>query len=115
MSRKGHRDRMDEELWLITDNMNLPALEIVAFYGLRWRIECLFRFLKQKLSLNKFISCTPNGIANMIYIILMTAMLVLLFAKVEPPGLHRGQGPPLYRVGRLPLFHYELLVLQNDR
>lgn len=86
MSRKGHRDRMDEELWLITDNMNLPALEIVAFYGLRWRIECLFRFLKQKLSLNKFISCTPNGIANMIYIILMTAMLVLLFARLNHLG-----------------------------
>ena len=66
--------------------MYLPALEIVAFYGLRWRIECLFRFLKQKLSLNKFISCTPNGITNMIYIILMTAMLVLLFARLNRLG-----------------------------
>lgn len=86
MSRKGHRDRMDEQLWLLTDNMDLPALEIVAFYGLRWRIECLFRFLKQKMSLNKFISSSPNGIANMIYVILMTAMLILLFARLNKLG-----------------------------
>lgn len=86
MTRKGHRDRTDSEIWLLTDNMNLPAVEIVAFYGMRWRIECLFRFLKQRMSLNKFISGTPNGIANILYIILMTAMLVLLYARLNGYG-----------------------------
>lgn len=86
MTRKGHRDRTDSEIWLLTDNMNLPSVEIVAFYGMRWRIECLFRFLKQRMSLNKFISGTPNGIANILYIILMTAMLVLLYARLNGYG-----------------------------
>lgn len=86
MTRKGHRDRTDSEIWLLTDNMNMPAVEIAAFYGMRWRIECLFRFLKQKLSLNKFISGTPNGLANILYIILITAMLVLLFARLNGYG-----------------------------
>ena len=86
MTRKGYRDRTDSELWLLSDNMNLPAVEIVAFYGLRWRIECLFRFLKQRMSLNKFISGTANGIANILYIILMTAMLILLFARLNGYG-----------------------------
>lgn len=86
MTRKGHRDRTDSEIWLLTDNMNLPPVEIVAFYGMRWRIECLFRFLKQRMSLNKFISGTPNGIANILYIILMTAMLVLLYARLNGYG-----------------------------
>lgn len=86
MTRKGHRDRTDSELWLLSDNMHLPAIEIVTFYGLRWRIECLFRFLKQRMSLNKFISGTSNGIANILYIILMTAMLVLLFARLNGYG-----------------------------
>ena len=86
MARKGHRDRTESELWVLTDNLYLPAIQIVAYYGMRWRIECLFRFLKQRMSLNKFISGSPNGIANILYIILITAMLVLLFARLNNYG-----------------------------
>ena len=52
-------------LWLVTsllDAARYPAEEVVALYGLRWRIETLFEELKVTMSADVLRSKTPEGV-----------------------------------------------------
>ena len=61
--------------------MDLPAHMIAEIYQKRWDIEVLFRFLKQEMSLKHFVCHDTNAIQVMVYCILITAMLILVYKK----------------------------------
>lgn len=70
-----------KNLTFITNIYDLNAREITDIYRKRWDIEVFFRFLKQELNLNHLVSRTENGMKVMVYMILITAILLLIYKK----------------------------------
>jgi IS4 transposase len=62
----------DEEITLLTSLVNASANEICLLYRYRWTIEILFRWLRQTLQLDHFMSHDPTGILRQI----LTALIV---------------------------------------
>lgn len=63
-------------------------LELAELYRLRWRIEILFKFLKQHLSYEHLTSRKENGIQVMIRMALITAVLLIWYR--DRSGIDRG-------------------------
>lgn len=63
-------------------------LELAELYRLRWRIETLFKFLKQHLSYDHLTSRSENGIQVMIRMALIAAVLLIWYR--ERSGIDRG-------------------------
>ena len=61
----------------------MDAASITEIYKRRWDIEVFFKFLKQEMNLKHFISYSENGIKVMLYIILIAAMLIMLYKKLN--------------------------------
>lgn len=75
------RRRYETEMLLISDQTEASALEIVHQYKKRWGIEVFYKFLKQNLKFSHILSTSFNGIQIMLYMTLIVAVLVRLFAK----------------------------------
>ncbi len=77
---------------------NLPATpagagpysfaQVAELYRRRWDIETLFKFLKQHLGYGHLTSRTENGIAVMIHMSLIAALLLLWYRRQT--GIDRG-------------------------
>ena len=62
---------------------DLTAIEITDIYRLRWEIERFFRFIKQNLNFSHLISRDYNAIKTMAYVMLIAAMFIALYAKLN--------------------------------
>ena len=58
-------------------------MEISDIYHKRWDIEVFFRFIKQELNFSNLVSYNENGIKVMLFMILITAMLILIYKKTN--------------------------------
>lgn len=83
------RRRYEPEMLLITDDFESDVLDIVHEYKKRWSIEVFYKFLKQNLSFSHLLSTSKNGIQVMLYMTLITAVLIKLYA------ISNGIGPTL--------------------
>lgn len=83
MARKGHRDRMDDYILLVTDAYSLTEEEIIEAYRLRWEIEVFFKILKQNLSFAHFVSVSRLGLETIMYCVLSISLLLLLYSRVK--------------------------------
>lgn len=72
-----------KKLLFLTNVLGLEAHQIAEVYRKRWDIEVFFRFLKQEMNLTHFVCNDLNAIQVMIYCILITAMLVLVYKKLN--------------------------------
>lgn len=81
-----HRRHFDDEMVLITNNMKAQAIDIVRYYRRRWDIEVFFKFLKQELGFSHFISTSVHGIKVMLYMTLIVALLVKIYAMTHDMG-----------------------------
>lgn len=70
-----------KKILFLTNVLFLEAQQIAEIYRKRWDIEVFFRFLKQEMNLTHFVCNDLNAIQAMIYCILITAMLVLVYKK----------------------------------
>ena len=70
-----------EILSLVTNVLELPAQTVAAYYRKRWDIEVFFRFVKQELDFEHFVSYDENAIMIQIYMKLIVAMLILIYKK----------------------------------
>ena len=86
-----HKRHYDEEMILITNNTEADAMEIVYYYRKRWDIEVFFKFLKQDLSFSHFISTSVHGIKVMLYMTLIAALLIKLYALNNKMGLRESK------------------------
>ena len=68
-----------EVLLFLTNRFDLSPLDICELYTLRWEIETLFKWLKQYLKINQFISRSLNGVMSQIYIALIFQTLLNLY------------------------------------
>ena len=74
-------EKNGKKLFFLTNILFLDAQTIAEIYRKRWDIEVFFRFLKQEMNLTHFVCNDINAIQVMIYCILITAMLVLVYKK----------------------------------
>lgn len=70
-----------EPILFLTNIKHLTTSEITEIYKRRWDIEVFFRFIKQELNFDHSFSYNENGTKVMMYMVLITAMLVLLYKK----------------------------------
>lgn len=80
------RRRYEPEMVLITDDFESSPLTIVHKYKKRWGIEVFYKFLKQNLSFSHIITTNRNGIEVILYMTLITAALIKLYAILNGIG-----------------------------
>ena len=87
-----NRKKTEQDVFFITNVTNEPgkvqltAQEIAEAYKRRWDIEVFYRFLKQELSFSHFLSTSENGIKVILYMTLITAMLVMIYKRLNGIG-----------------------------
>ena len=70
------RPDKDEPLYLQTNDLNRPAVEIARLYKKRWQIELLFKWLKQNLIIRRFLGRGENAGRTQIDLALIAFMLL---------------------------------------
>ena len=70
-----------ETLLFLTNRFDLPATKVCEWYKHRWQIEILFKWLKQYLKINQFISRSENGVMTQIYMTLIFHILLILYRE----------------------------------
>lgn len=90
-ANKGKVKRVENEVYLITNDFDLSAKQISEAYKRRWDIEIFFKFLKQNLSFSHFVSTSENGIKVILYMTLITAMLVMIYKRENEMGYTIGK------------------------
>jgi putative transposase len=66
----------DQPLYLLTNDLQRPAVEIAQLYKERWDIELLFKWLKQNLKIRRFLGRSENAVRIQIYVALIAFMLL---------------------------------------
>ena len=87
-----NRKKTEQEVYFITNVTNAPGQlqltpqEIAEAYRRRWDIEVFYRVLKQELSFSHFLSTSDNGIKVILYMTLITAMLIMIYKRLNGIG-----------------------------
>lgn len=82
--RRTKPDGSLEELWLITDRLDLDAELVALAYRFRWTVELFFRWLKCILGCRHLISNSENGVAIQLYVALIASLLIALVTGRKP-------------------------------
>jgi len=77
-------DGQTEELWLITDRLDLDAELVALAYRYRWTVELFFRWLKCILGCRHLISDNQNGVTIQLYVALIASLLIALITGRKP-------------------------------
>jgi hypothetical protein len=78
------RDGKSNELWLITNRLDLDAELVALAYRYRWLVELFFRWLKCVLGARHLVSYKPEGVTIQIYAALIVSLLMALYTGVKP-------------------------------
>jgi hypothetical protein len=65
----------------LTNNFDLPALQIALLYKQRWQIELFFKWIKQHLKVKIFWGTSENAVRIQINIAIITFCLVSILSK----------------------------------
>jgi hypothetical protein len=82
--RRTKPDGSTEDLWLITDRLDLPAELVGLAYHYRWTIELFFRWFKCVLGCRHLLSESHNGVAIQCYVALIASLLIVLWTGRKP-------------------------------
>ena len=88
---------------LVTNDLTRPATEIAALYKERWRIELLFKWIKQNLKIKRFLGRSENAVKIQIYTALI-AFLLLRMLRQTCATSHRNQPKALITRIKVALF-----------
>lgn len=78
------RDGKINELWLVTDRLDLDADLVALAYRYRWSIELFFRWLKCVLGAKHLISHNENGVALQMYAAIIVSLLIAIRTGSKP-------------------------------
>ena len=73
-----------EELWLVTDKLDLDADLVALAYKFRWTVELFFRWFKRILGCRHLLSTCPNGVTIQAYVALIASLLITLWTGRKP-------------------------------
>lgn len=81
-----HRKRNGEmeELWLVTDRLDLDADLVALAYRYRWMVELFFRWFKCILGCRHLLLEDANGVALQAYAALIATLLIVLWTGRKP-------------------------------
>jgi IS4 transposase len=65
-----------KRLTFLTNHLTLDASSIALLYRKRWRIELLFKWMKQHLHIKAFFGTTPNAVKTQMWIAVMVYVLI---------------------------------------
>jgi hypothetical protein len=82
--RRVKLDRSVEEIWLLTDRLDLPAEVVALAYRYRWTVELFFRWFKCILGCRHLLFHSVNGVAIQCYAALIASLLVVLWTGQKP-------------------------------
>lgn len=77
------RDDKDTPIILVTNKFDLSAVTISNLYRQRWQIELMFKWLKQRLKIKKFIGTNQNAVKIQIITALITYMLLAIYKRLS--------------------------------
>lgn len=87
VSRKVKSVRVREEefdVWLATDQLEIPAESVALLYRYRWQVEIFFRWLKCTLGCRHLLAQSENGLHIQIYAALIASLLIVLWTGRKP-------------------------------
>ena len=70
------RNEAGRYVFLVTDHLGLPMVEVIRRYDIRWDIECYFRDAKQHLGLGDYQMRSLHGIVRHLYIVMIACILL---------------------------------------
>lgn len=76
---------------LVSDVMDLEAFAMLEMYRQRWMIEVFFKFIKQNLDFSHLLSTKKNGLEVSMYMTMIAAMLILIYARRNKCGFRSGK------------------------
>jgi putative transposase len=76
----------DENLVLVSNDLDSPAVEIADLYRQRWEIELFFKWIKQHLKIKKFLGESENAVRIQLLTALIAYLLVALQKAKEQSG-----------------------------
>jgi hypothetical protein len=82
--RRTKPDGSTEDLWLVTDRLDLAAELVGLAYHYRWTIELFFRWFKCVLGCRHLLSESHNGLAIQCYVALIASLLIVLWTGRKP-------------------------------
>ena len=82
--RRHKTDGSFEDLWLITDRLDLAAELVGLAYRYRWMIELFFRWFKCILGCRHLLLQDANGVAIQVYVALIASLLITLWTGRKP-------------------------------
>lgn len=82
--RRTRTDGSLEELWLVSDRLDLDADLIALAYRYRWTVELFFRWLKCVLNCQHLLFEDRNGVAIQAYVALIASLLIVLWTGRKP-------------------------------
>lgn len=91
--RSYKKSNVETTLSVITDEFDLSVSEILEIYRYRWKIEVFFKFLKQHFDFKHLMSGSENGLTNMLYLTLITALLVKTYCVLNAV---RAKNTPMF-------------------
>jgi hypothetical protein len=65
-----------KRLTFLTNQLDLPAWQVALLYRKRWKIELLFKWMKQHLHIKSFFGTTPNAVKSQLWIAVIVLVLV---------------------------------------
>lgn len=78
------RDNKINEIWLITDRLDLDAEMVALAYRYRWSVELFFRWFKCVLDCRHLLFNDENGVAIQVYVALIASLLIVLWTGRKP-------------------------------
>ena len=100
------RNEKREYAFLATDHFQLPMVEVIRRYDVRWDIECYFREAKQHLGLGDYQMRSLQGIVRHLYAVMIACILLAQFK------LSSGKAYMYMTVGDL-CSHVRELIFRN--
>jgi hypothetical protein len=82
--RRCKPDGSTEDLWLLTDRLDLPAELVALAYRFRWTVELFFRWFKCILGCQHLLANDANGVAIQVYVALIASLLIVLWTGRKP-------------------------------
>lgn len=70
------RNEEGKYVFLVTDHLRVPMVEVIRRYDTRWDIECYFRDAKQHLGLGEYQMRSLQGIVRHLYTVMIACILL---------------------------------------
>ena len=82
--RRTDRGGQEDDLWLVTDQLELAADLVALAYRFRWTVELFFRWLKCILGARHLVSDSRNGILMQMYAAMIVSLLIAIRVGRKP-------------------------------